>query len=130
MLEENKRREIGKRVQDLRIRCGYSQDQLAEMIDLTSKHIQSLENGRRGLTTDNLIELTIIFNVSADYLLFGYDKSVEAGSAREYLKAIYEGADDEMVPYFVDGAIFVTRIRNRKNADFANGLNSNAGIIG
>lgn len=54
---------------DLRKQHNWSQETLAEKLDTSKSTISKIENGSRKLTTDELIRLTEIFNMSADYLL-------------------------------------------------------------
>lgn len=60
---------IGKKIMDLRKQHNWSQETLAEKLDTSKSTISKIENGSRKLTTDELIRLTEIFNMSADYLL-------------------------------------------------------------
>ena len=50
-------KEIGQRIKELRNSYGYTQDKLAEMVDLTTDHIRSMEAGRRGVTAETLTKL-------------------------------------------------------------------------
>lgn len=60
---------IGKKIMNLRKQRNWSQEILAEKLDTSKSTISKIENGSRKLTTDELIHLTEIFNMSADYLL-------------------------------------------------------------
>ena len=68
-------REIGKRIKELRLSRGISQDALAEMLDISVSHMGILERGGRGLTLPNCVLLCNIFNVSADYIATGRGES-------------------------------------------------------
>ena len=65
----------GKRIRELRIMKGVTQEQLAMKVSLTSDHIGRIEIGRRGCSIDLLIELSSYFDVSLDYLVLGKDRS-------------------------------------------------------
>ncbi len=64
---------VGKRIRELRIMKGVTQEQLAMKVSLTSDHIGRIEIGKRGCSIDLLIELSSYFDVSLDYLLLGKD---------------------------------------------------------
>ena len=65
----------GKRIRELRIMKGITQEQLAEVLGLGVDHIGRIEIGRRGCSIDLLIELSNYFDVSLDYLVLGKDHS-------------------------------------------------------
>lgn len=63
--------DIAKRLQELRKKAGYSQEQLAEMLGISRQAISKWESGQGNPDLDNLTKLTEIYAVSADYLLLG-----------------------------------------------------------
>ena len=100
---------IGQRIRALRKRFGYTQQQMAEMLDLTTEHYRSMENGRRGVTSETLRRLKRIFNVTADYLL---DGSCEENDI-SLLEALVKGADSAIYPDIVKAVAFVIELHNR-----------------
>lgn len=65
------KKSIGKRVARLRKDAGLTQLKLSEMIDIHEKNLSSIERGINGLSMETLIALCEVFNISADYILFG-----------------------------------------------------------
>lgn len=61
----------GKRIQELRKSQGFTQEQLAEKLRVTCKYIQRIEAGRAMGSIELLIDISVFFNVSTDYLLLG-----------------------------------------------------------
>ena len=61
----------GKRIQELRKSHGLTQEQLAEKLCITCKHLQKIEAGRAMGSTELLIDFAILMDVSLDYLLLG-----------------------------------------------------------
>ena len=59
---------FGKRLKELRVAAGLSQEKLANQLQVTVKSIQRYESGYRP-DTYVLVQLATYFNVSADYLL-------------------------------------------------------------
>ena len=62
---------IGERVTELRKRLGWTQEELAEIADLTPQFVSYAESGKRAMRPENLLKLSKALNVSADYLLTG-----------------------------------------------------------
>jgi transcriptional regulator with XRE-family HTH domain len=51
------RRAVGRRVAELRVETGLTQEQLAEKLDVSLKYIQRIERGDENLTIDSLVKL-------------------------------------------------------------------------
>ena len=95
---ENKQTEvmnmdISERLQELRKKEGYSQEQVAEMLGLSRQAISKWESGQGKPEIDNIIKLTEIYHVSADYILLGIEKvsapvPEKKELSHEYKKAI------------------------------------------
>lgn len=64
-------REIGNRIQFCRKRLGYTQEQLAEKMNVSIQMISNMERGNKAIKIENLIKLSRILDVSADYILTG-----------------------------------------------------------
>lgn len=68
-------KDVGLRIKALRRQKNMTQVQLAELLYYaTERQLQRIENGEILCPTDRLIELTIILDASADYLLFGQER--------------------------------------------------------
>lgn len=86
--------EISERLQELRKKAGYSQEQVSEMLGLSRQAISKWESGQGKPDIENIIKLTEIYHVSADYLLLGIEqnnvnvKSKKPKIIVEYRKAI------------------------------------------
>lgn len=60
---------IGLKIATLRKQHGFTQEQLAEKLDISVKHCSSVERGLSRLSLEKLIEVSNIFHVSLDYLV-------------------------------------------------------------
>lgn len=85
--------DISERLQELRKKEGYSQEQVAEMLGLSRQAISKWESGQGKPEIDNIIKLTEIYHVSADYILLGTEKvpvpvPEKKELSHEYKKAI------------------------------------------
>ena len=63
--------EIGKRIQSRRKQQGYTQEQLAEMMNVSIQMVSNLERGNKAIRIENLINLSKILEISTDYILTG-----------------------------------------------------------
>ena len=61
--------EFKDRVKDLRLKKNFSQQRLADLLDVNKQTISQYERGVRFPTKENLEALCDVFNVSTDYLL-------------------------------------------------------------
>jgi len=64
-------KEIGKRISALRKKNGMTQEALANMLSVTTKHISHVENGTSTLSLKAFILFCTEFSCSLDYLIFG-----------------------------------------------------------
>lgn len=65
--------ETGKRIKELREEHGYTQMQLAEMLNVNRSHIYRMEQGEKAPSIDLLVSLEEIFDESLDFLILGRD---------------------------------------------------------
>lgn len=78
---------VGKRLKEVRIKRGFSQQALGDIIGVTKVSICGYENGTRVPTIDNLIKLSNTLDVSIDYLL-GREVSIMNEESRSYVGSI------------------------------------------
>ena len=60
---------LADRIVELRKKKGWSQEELAEMIDVTRQSVSKWESGQSLPDLDKILKLADIFGVSTDYLL-------------------------------------------------------------
>lgn len=70
-------KEIGKRIAIRRKQLDYTQEQLAEMMEVSIQMVSNLERGVKAIRIDNLINLSRILQVSTDFILTGRSASQE-----------------------------------------------------
>ena len=61
---------IGKRIRAKRKQKDLSQEELAEMVNITVSHLKHIESGHRKPSVDLLFEIMRILNLSLDALIF------------------------------------------------------------
>ncbi len=62
---------IGMRIKTSRKNKGYTQEYLAEKLNVSTQHISDIERGLNGVSVPALMDLCTVLEVSADYILFG-----------------------------------------------------------
>lgn len=60
---------LSKKILELRKSAGFSQEQLAEKLDITRQSISKWESGESLPEIERLVELSKVFNVTVDYLV-------------------------------------------------------------
>ena len=61
----------GARIRELRIAKNFTQDDLAEHMNVSHGYISFIESGKRGCSADVRIALSNLFGVSIDYIVLG-----------------------------------------------------------
>ncbi|MCQ2401370.1 MAG: helix-turn-helix domain-containing protein [Lachnospiraceae bacterium] len=64
-------KETGKRIGQLRMLKGLTQEEFAEKVNLSPNTIAKIECGLRNASMDLLIQMSMLFDVSIDFLLLG-----------------------------------------------------------
>ncbi len=75
MAKELNYKEIGLRIKTLRLRNNIYQTVLAKEIGVSQTHMSNIESGRAGLTLENIVKMSRIFNCAIDEIVFGADNS-------------------------------------------------------
>ena len=70
--------EIGANLQAAREQAGYTQERLAEMLELSPNHISAIERGVSAISLDALKKTCLLFGISADVILFGKSQNSDA----------------------------------------------------
>ncbi len=92
--------DISSRIYEERRKKRLSQEQLADLMELSNKAISKWENGESLPTIDNIVKLARIFNVSTDYLL-GLEKKEEGN--------VSLSANADKTPVFQERSLSIDR---------------------
>ena len=65
------KREIGKRIRQIREEKEMTREQLAASADITTKFLYEVENGKKGLSATTLLKISNALFCSCDYVLLG-----------------------------------------------------------
>lgn len=64
-------KESGRRIQTMRNSMGLTQEQLAERLNIATSTLGNIERGSKGISMDLAVEISIVLDVSLDYLVLG-----------------------------------------------------------
>lgn len=95
---------IGKRIQNRRKQLGYTQEQLADMMNVSIQMVSNLERGNKAIRIENLIRLSEILNISTDYILTGIETAEDNSLLTTRIKQMSE-KDREMIEMLVEYCI-------------------------
>lgn len=94
-------KEIGKRISERRKVLGYTQEQVAEMMDVSVQMISNLERGNKAIKIDNLLKISSILGVSTDYILKGVTTDGDSSDLAKAIASLPE-KDYRMIELLVD----------------------------
>lgn len=100
-MKQEQLKDIGSRIVNRRKELNYTQEQIAEQMNVSIQMISNLERGNKAIRIDNLVKLCSILDVSTDYILTGKrcDNDLELLAAK--ISKLNE-ADYEMIELLVD----------------------------
>lgn len=105
--------EVGERIAMLRVREGYSRETLAKLVDISSKFLYEIENGRKGFSAITLCRLAASLNVTSDFLLNGDETCLYKQKIEEVMQH-FQGKDLEEVKNVLEAIERMTH-RNLQN---------------
>ena len=92
---------IGQRIQARRKQRGYTQEQLADLMNVSIQMVSNLERGNKAIRIDNLIKLSEILEVSTDYILTGKETTNDIGALNAQIERLSE-RDRKMINLLAD----------------------------
>lgn len=75
--------ELGLRIKQCRKMHKLTQEQLAELTNVSPHYIYEIEKGLKTMSLPTLIDISSVLNASTDYLLFGANNSSSVYSSKE-----------------------------------------------
>ena len=94
-------KEIGKRIQNRRKQLGFTQEHLADEMNVSVQMVSNLERGNKSIRIDNLIRLCQILDVSTDYILTGKENNSDISALTQQIAALPE-KEKAMIRLLVD----------------------------
>lgn len=117
---------LSKKLYELRIKCGFSVEELAEKTGLSPDLIKGIESGEKNPCVDDLITLSKFYGVSLDSLVAHDEKSEEKRDRVSFKNGIHVSAENgDHVDIGPDGIHIDSagsdRVHIDKNGVFVNG---------
>ena len=103
---------IGKIIQKIRLSNGYTQEELAEAIDITARHISDIEQDRSKPSYEVIIGICNLFNISLDQI-FSKHLQAKGNKTLDYSLSGYERLskrDKELIDNMI---IFLNKKSNK-----------------
>ncbi len=66
------------RIRKAREELGYTREQFSELLDVSVSYMAEVERGRTGVSLKTLVKICSLLGLSADYILFGEERSGDA----------------------------------------------------
>ena len=88
----------GERIRQLRIQNGFTQEKIANALNIDQSYYGRIETGKRGCPVELFVQLSDFFGVSLDYLILGKSSSdsskrVNAAQLKSDIAALMEHLD-------------------------------------
>lgn len=100
-MDEINLKEIGLRIAMRRRQLGYTQEQMAEWMNVSIQMISNLERGNKSIRIENLLKVASILKVSTDYILTGKQGNTDTSELAERLEDL-SVRDYQMIRMIVD----------------------------
>lgn len=100
--------QLGERIRKMRKEKNITQETLGEQIGLTSAQIYNIETARSRPSIESLINISDVFQVSVDELLFGHIRYFNDSCSNELSELITDCNDNEK-------HIIIESVRSLKN---------------
>jgi len=104
--------QIGTRVKQAREAAGFTQERLAELIDVSAQYVSGVERGAVGLSVPILTRLSETLLVSCDYILMGEVTLSDATSVASRLSRLptehIKNAED-ILDRYMEGIVLAQR---------------------
>ncbi len=88
---------IGRRIAELRHVNKMTQEYLADILDVSPKHISHVEREVKSLSIQNLIKVSRVFGCSLDYLVFGKHNEKAFEKLPKSIQLILSSNDEEEI---------------------------------
>lgn len=93
--------EIGLRIATRRKELGFTQEKVADLMDVSIQMVSNLERGNKAIKIDNLIKISEILGISTDYILTGKHSTGDYHSTLKKLSHLTEDNFD-MIDMLID----------------------------
>lgn len=98
---------IGSRIMQQRKACGYTQEQLAELVGLSKNHISSVERGISVPTTQFIFKICQVLGETPDYYLIGKanDRTDRIGALIRSLPPDAQRITEKLIETYIESIV-------------------------
>lgn len=89
--------DMGLRIAGLRKEKGLTQEELAERAGITSQTVSTAELGKKALRPENIVKISRVLGVSADYLLTGCKNRLDTADINMKLRSVSPEKYDQVM---------------------------------
>lgn len=100
---------LGDKIRETRLKCGLTQDRLAEMVDISTNFMSLIENGRN-MSVETLVKIADALGVTVDYLLSDTSQVQSNELTTKILQSVLSLNDSEKL-------FFLNMIKQYKNIE-------------
>ena len=93
--------EIGKRIATRRKELNFTQEKIAEKMNVSIQMVSNLERGNKAIKIDNLIKISEILGISTDYILTGKPAVTDVKCTHDKLAQLSD-TDYKMIDMLTD----------------------------
>ena len=104
---------ISNRIKKRRKQIGLTQEQFAEMIELSASSYTKIENAFQKPALDTLVKIAEKLNVSLDFLVFGNEHDIP--TEQDLADIVFEFADVDSIIHVREVLNKIIRIKKNKN---------------
>ena len=90
---------MGDRMKSKRLQLGYTQEKVAELTDISFSTYSKIENAIQSPSLDTLIRISIVLDISMDYLIFGNENIKKDIDNISDIITLLQNADFKQVRY-------------------------------
>ena len=90
---------MGDRMKSKRLQLGYTQEKVAELTDISFSTYSKIENAIQSPSLDTLIRISIVLDISMDYLIFGNENIKKDIDNISDIITLLQNADFKQVQY-------------------------------
>lgn len=85
---------ISKKIKEVRISKGYTQEYVANMVDVNTSHISNIENNRVKISLPTLVHICNVLDITVDYALSS-EYTVSSPLDNEILKELHSCTEEK-----------------------------------
>lgn len=88
-------KEVGKRIRKLREEQDLTREEVASKAEITTKFLYEVENGKKGMSANNLYKIATALYTSCDYILRGVHRTDDESTIEQLYSELLKGFNAE-----------------------------------